>query len=89
MYHKQAAFYTDAVRALSYYIVAIEKNPPFSLNVFEITGDVLDKGRDIYNQELYLYKRCLDANNWPGPSMAIWEDCERYPIEIDNFEDIL
>jgi exodeoxyribonuclease VIII len=90
MYHKQAAFYTDAVRALSYYIVAIEKNPPFSLNVFEISGDVLDQGRHLYNQELYLYKRCLDEGNWPGPSMAIWKDVlDREPIDINNFEDIL
>ena len=90
MYHKQAAFYTDAVRAVSYYIVAIEKNPPYSLNVFELHGDILDKGREIYNNELYLYKRCLNADIWPGPAMSLWtDDLERHPIEINNFEDIL
>ena len=39
-YYKQAAFYLDAVGAQEFYIVAIEKNPPFSINIIQI-GDAL------------------------------------------------
>ena len=50
-YYKQAAFYMDAVRADEFYIVAIEKSPPFSINIIQIGDDLLDKGRELYNRD--------------------------------------
>ena len=65
-YYKQAAFYMDAVRAQEFYIVAIEKNPPFSINIIQLGNDLLDKGREMYNRELEIYKYCMDNDYWPS-----------------------
>jgi hypothetical protein len=65
-YHKQAAFYMDAVEADEFYIVAIEKSPPFNMNVFQIGDDMLDDGRYMYNQELEIYNYCMKNDYWPG-----------------------
>ena len=47
-YYKQAAFYMDAVRAQEFYIVAIEKNPPFSINIIQLGDNLIDMGRQFY-----------------------------------------
>ena len=65
-YHKQAAFYLDAVKACRFIIIAVEKTPPFSINVFEISDNMIDEGRDMYNNELEIYKYCTENDYWPG-----------------------
>ena len=66
-YHKQAAFYMDAVKAYRFIIIAVEKTPPFAINVFELSDNMIDEGRDMYNQELEIYQYCMETDNWPGP----------------------
>jgi len=87
-YYKQAAFYMDAVRAQEFYIVAIEKNPPFSLNIIQIGDDLLDKGREMYNRDLEIYKYCIDNNYWPGQGFDYLDKKSERSIHIMN-EDIL
>tara|TARA_R110000765_G_scaffold25058_4_gene62209 strand:- start:611 stop:1414 length:804 start_codon:yes stop_codon:yes gene_type:complete len=65
-YHKQAAFYLDAVKAQRFFIIAVEKSPPFAINVFELSENMLDEGRDMYNQELEIYEYCTKSDYWPG-----------------------
>jgi len=65
-YHKQAAYYMDAVKAYRFIIIAVEKTPPFSINVFELGDDMIDEGRDMYNHELEVYKYCEENDYWPG-----------------------
>jgi hypothetical protein len=65
-YHKQAAFYMDAVKAYRFIIIAVEKTPPFAINVFELGDDMIDEGRDMYNNELEIYKYCMETDYWPG-----------------------
>ena len=65
-YHKQAAFYMDAIGADEFYIIAIEKSPPFNMNIIQIGDDLIDDGRYMYNQELEIYNYCMKNDYWPG-----------------------
>tara|TARA_R110002020_G_scaffold4811_3_gene20802 strand:- start:7413 stop:8222 length:810 start_codon:yes stop_codon:yes gene_type:complete len=87
-YYKQAAFYLDAVRAQEFYIVAIEKNQPFSINIIQIGDDLLDKGRELYNRDLEIYKYCTDNNYWPGEGFDYLNKKSERTIHIMN-DDIL
>jgi len=87
-YHKQAAFYMDAVKATRFIIVAIEKTAPFAINIFELGDDMIDEGRDMYNQELEIYKYCIDNDYWPGSGYdPLDKDAERtIHILTNNYE---
>ena len=87
-YYKQAAFYMDAVRAQEFFIVAIEKNPPFSINIIQIGDDLLDKGRELYNRDLEIYKYCTDNDYWPGEGFDYLDKDSERTIHIMN-DDIL
>ena len=87
-YYKQAAFYMDAVRAQEFYIVAIEKSPPFSINIIQIGDDLLDKGRELYSRDLEIYKYCLDNDYWPSQGFDYLDKKSERSIHIMN-EDIL
>ena len=87
-YYKQAAFYLDAVGAQEFYIVAIEKNPPFSINIIQIGDELLDKGRELYNRDLEVYKYCTDNDYWPGEGFDYLDKKSERTIHIMN-EDIL
>jgi len=87
-YYKQAAFYMDAVKAQEFYIVAIEKNQPFSINIIQIGDNLLDKGRELYNRDLEIYKYCTDNNYWPGEGFDYLNKKSERTIHIMN-DDIL
>lgn len=87
-YYKQAAFYMDAVKAHEFYIVAIEKSPPFSINIIQIGDDLLDKGRELYNRDLEIYKYCTDNDYWPSQGFDYLDKKSERSIHIMN-ENIL
>ena len=87
-YHKQAAFYMDAVKAEEYIIIAVEKSPPFSINIIQLGNQLIDKGREMYNQELEVYKYCTDNDYWPGEGFDYLDKKSERTIHIMN-EDIL
>ena len=72
-YHLQAAFYLDSLNTLSksinqrrYILLAIEKDPPFAIQCFELNESSLIEGRDKYRFYLKQYKECLETDVWPG-----------------------
>ena len=84
-YHKQAAFYLDAVKAQRFIIIAVEKTPPFSINIFEMGDDIIDEGRDMYNHELESYKYCEENDYWPGAGFdPLDKDSERTIHILEN-----
>ena len=87
-YYKQAAFYMDAVGAEEFYIVAIEKSPPFSINIIQIGDDLLDEGRELYSRDLEIYKYCNDNDYWPSQGFDYLDKKSERSIHIMN-EDIL
>jgi exodeoxyribonuclease VIII len=79
-YHLQAAFYLDGLNTVSqseserrYLILAIEKERPFGVRLFELDNEAIEEGRYKYRSFLKMYKQCIETNIWPG-----------YPAEIKS-----
>lgn len=79
-YHLQAAFYLDGLNTVSqseaerrYLILAIEKERPFGMRLFELDNEAIEEGRYKYRSFLKMYKQCIETNVWPG-----------YPAEIKS-----
>lgn len=70
-YHQQGALYLDGCDALAphqrkFIFVAVEKDPPYAVAVYELEDDALSLGRDEYQKHLTAYARCLESGQWPG-----------------------
>lgn len=71
LYHMQAAFYADGFRAITGHepaskTIAVEFDPPHDDVVYNMTTEVLDKGREEYRALLLKLIGCRDDNRWPG-----------------------
>jgi hypothetical protein len=72
-YYQQAAFYLD-VRAWCglpaaperFVFIAVEKEPPYAVKLYEASPTMLRRGRDAYRGALDLYAECLANDRWPG-----------------------
>lgn len=72
-YHVQAAFYLDNALSLGheierFRIVAVEKDPPYAVAVYDLDDRSIDRGRELYQRDLERYKQCLEWDHWPGYS---------------------
>jgi hypothetical protein len=71
-YHAQAAFYIDGLDKLSpsvnrkFIWIALEKEPPFGVALYEPDEATIDKGRRIYRKYLRQWKHCHATGIWPG-----------------------
>lgn len=65
-YAAQLAFYADLSDKEQAGIIAIEKDAPYSVNVFTVSADTLEIGRQTYKQALAIYSDCCAVNDWPG-----------------------
>ena len=71
-YHISAAHYLTGmeklrgVRAQGFIFIAVEKTPPYAVNVFEASEEFIRAGTET-NQELYkIFASCQASGNWPG-----------------------
>ncbi len=72
-YYAQAAFYSDAVEAvtgrrLPYVIIAAELAPPCVVQVYRVPEYVLAAGRDRYRSLMFRLGECRAADAWGGYS---------------------
>lgn len=70
-YHLQAAFYLDCAAACGievdgFVFIAIEKEPPFAISIFELDAEAIDIGRSDYMRALQIYADCDAFDYWPG-----------------------
>lgn len=72
-YADQAAFYLDGFNALSpfdgdrrYVLIALEKDPPFAVAVYDLDTAAIEVGRRRYRHHIDQYARCLESGVWPG-----------------------
>ena len=70
-YDLQLAFYLDILRqntGKDYMVVIIaqEKTAPYVTNVFQLSENYLENGRNLYKEMLKVYKECLDTDTWYG-----------------------
>jgi len=76
-YHQQGAYYVDAVRALdladdvAFVFVAIEKTPPYLVNVIQLDVTAMRIGAALNRKAIRVYAECQAADTWPGYSTDV------------------
>lgn len=70
-YDVQAAMYTDGYKAVTgreatFVFIAVEKNPPYAVNILQADTLFMQHGQDRYRHLLGLYHECRQRNQWPG-----------------------
>lgn len=69
-YHQQGAWYRHGANALKpaerrVALIAVEKEPPFGVAVWEITDRALDQGARECRKHLQEYAHCMETGVWP------------------------
>lgn len=84
-YHFQAAMYTEGVmRALGltkrpeFTFIVQEKKPPYSVNVINVTEDVMLYGLDTFRELIGTYHSCKETGYWYGYLGPFGEANETY-----------
>ncbi|CAB1060134.1 hypothetical protein D1BOALGB6SA_4899 [Olavius sp. associated proteobacterium Delta 1] len=71
-YHWQALFYLDGLTAVTgkrhktFIFIAVEKEPPYAVAVYEATKDMLNTAQKQIAPILSAYAQCLKTDVWPG-----------------------
>lgn len=70
-YGAKAAFYLDGCNAVAprprrFGWIAIEKEPPYEVALYEADESALSAGRSKYSRWLWCYAEALKTGNWPG-----------------------
>lgn len=69
-YYRQAAWYLEACKQndmnpTGFYFLAVQNDPPFESQVFELDLDLIDCGIAEYERLLEKYATCQEHNDWP------------------------
>jgi exodeoxyribonuclease VIII len=73
-YHVQDAYYLDGYKEITkiepegFLTIAIEKEPPYALEVYIANEEMVDQGRREYLADLRVYAECVRTGNWPAYS---------------------
>lgn len=89
-YHVQPAHYMPAVNAEKFFFIAVEKEPPYGVAVYDATcpleddtqhgvNNLIEHGTLQRNSDLMRYKHCVETGEWPGYSQEI------QPIELKQW----
>lgn len=75
-YHRQAANYIDGLSHFQYdikdyFIIAVENEPPYNIQVFQMPQEIIDLGRKELDALIDKYKKCCLDNEWPGYSNEV------------------
>ena len=71
-YYTSAAFYCDVMgwagldKPDVYFIVAVERDAPHGLKIYEVSEEALEYGERQYRKALNLYSYCTDMQEWPN-----------------------
>jgi hypothetical protein len=72
-YHIQAAWYLDTCKMAGldtdgFIFIAVEKEPPYAIGLYELGSDSLEAGRSAYQSALDKLERSKISGEWPGYS---------------------
>jgi len=82
-YHRKAAFQQDAAKQkVPYYLIVVEKQAPFAVNVFKMPGELITKGRKAYKDLLKQFSVCELTNSWPGYECKDSEEIVRRKLKL-------
>ena len=80
-YYMQAAMYTEGVMRVKklkkrpgFLFVAQEKKPPYSVNVIEVSEEVMGAGVAKFHQLMDKYHQCKVLDQWPGYVYSVPND---------------
>ena len=72
-YHVQDCWYRHGLTAasdcglqLAFRFVAVEKDPPYAVAVYELDEEAVRHGRKLMRRDLETFARCLAADEWPS-----------------------
>lgn len=65
-YHRQAAYYMDLTKAVSFFFIAVEKSAPHAVAVYDLDDRAIEAGREANERDLATLARCLRTNEWPA-----------------------
>jgi len=65
-YHVQAAFYMDLTKAERFFFIAVDKEKPFNVELYELDPEAIERGRQEYKKDIQTLQKCLDTGNWHG-----------------------
>ena len=76
-YHVQAAFYMQGVyQATGIYperfiFVAIEKEPPYAVGVYDLNNAAIELGRELYQRDLLTFHQAKQSHQWQAYNQGI------------------
>ena len=81
-YYMQAAMYAEGMKTAlklrrlpGFLFVAQEKKPPYSVNVIEVSEEVMNAGIAKFHSLLEKYHACSVLDKWPGYVQDVPNDC--------------
>jgi len=77
-YYVQAAFYSLLLKEATgrepkFYFIAMEKSDPYSVRVFTLDKEFIERGKKEVIEGLELYKACVKSNFWPSFGNVVTE----------------
>lgn len=75
-YHRQAAFYLDAATHLAipakYFIhIVVETKPPYQIQCFRLSDEVINFGREQVRGFLKMFAACIQTEKWPSYPLGL------------------
>ena len=80
-YHVQAAFYMDLTKAERFIFIAVEKDAPYNVELYELDPEAIERGRQEYKQDIEMLKKCQQTGNYHGYT----EDNKIHIISLPNW----
>lgn len=95
-YHQSAAFYWDGIKAVygieptHWLHVVVEKDAPFTVSLYELPAEDIERGRALNRKAIDLFHRCMSEDAWPGyadqPLPVGLPGWARKNLDYENFE---
>lgn len=70
-YHVQQMHYLKGTKAARFVFVAVEKEYPFNVGVYELDNEACGLGEELRQRDMNRIKSCKESNEWPGYSEDI------------------
>lgn len=71
-YHMSLAFYADGIKAVfgreptNYLLIPVEKEAPWSVSLYEVPAEDIERGRFQNRQAINKFAECLSLDQWPS-----------------------
>ncbi len=71
-YHQSLAFYADGIKAVygraptNFLLVVVEKDAPWSVSLYEVPHEDIDRGRFLNRRAVQIFADCLQSGKWPS-----------------------